>query len=67
MFAEQGAAYADEQVGRLLAALNIDPHQLPAEGPGLGAASWDRIYGAAAPRLRLTRRTVAVAGRAAAV
>ena len=51
MFAEQGAAYADEQVGRLLAALNIDPHQLPAEGPGLGAASWDRIYGAAAPRL----------------
>ena len=41
---------ADEQVGRLLAALNISPVELPAEGPGL-AANWDRIYAAAASRV----------------
>ena len=40
----------DEQVGRLLAALNISPQELPAEGPGLGG-SWDQIFGAAGPRL----------------
>jgi peroxin-5 len=51
MFAEQGAAYADEQVARLLASLGIDPAQLPAAVPGQ-AADWDRIFGAAAgPRL----------------
>lgn len=51
LFAEQGAAFADEQVGRLLASLNINPMELPAAGPGQ-ATSWDRIFGAAAgPRL----------------
>ncbi len=41
---------ADEQVGRLLAALHISPEMLPAEGPGL-QSNWDSIYSAAAPRL----------------
>lgn len=44
------AFLADEQVGRLLAALNISPDALPAEAPGL-ASNWDSIYAAAAPRL----------------
>lgn len=44
------AACADEQVRRLLAALNISPAELPSEGPGL-ASNWDQIYRAAAPRL----------------
>ncbi|KAL4859835.1 Peroxisome biogenesis protein 5 [Chlorella vulgaris] len=53
LFAQHGAAYADEQVGRLLASLNINPQELPAQaqqGPSQ-AASWDRIFGAAAPRM----------------
>ncbi|KAI7842283.1 hypothetical protein COHA_003924 [Chlorella ohadii] len=50
LFAEQGPAFADEQVGRLLAALHISPEALPAEGPGL-QSNWDSIYSAAAPRL----------------
>jgi len=37
-------------VGRLLASLNINPLELPAEGPGL-EANFDRIFAAAAPRL----------------
>ena len=41
---------ADEQVGRLLAALHISPEALPAEGPGL-SSNWDSIYAAAGPRL----------------
>lgn len=50
LFAEQGPAFADEQVGRLLAALHISPEALPAEGPGL-SSNWDSIYAAAGPRL----------------
>jgi peroxin-5 len=52
LFAEQGPAFADEQVGRLLASLGIDPRQLPAAAtPHQDAAAWDRIFAGGAPRL----------------
>lgn len=37
-------------MGQLLATLNISPQALQAAGPG-AAASWDRIFASAAPRL----------------
>ena len=42
VFADQGAAFADQQVGRLLHSLNINAAALPAGHPSAG--SWDEIY-----------------------
>ncbi|PSC73938.1 Peroxisome biogenesis 5 [Micractinium conductrix] len=47
LFADRGPEFADQQVERLLASLNIDPRQLPAGGQ---EASFDAIFAAAAPR-----------------
>jgi len=40
----QGGRFADEQVGRLLASLNIDPAALPASVTGATMHEWDRIF-----------------------
>ena len=43
VFADRGTGFADQQVGRLLRQLNIDPAALPAE-VGQAQGGWDAIY-----------------------
>lgn len=43
VFADRGTEFADQQVGRLLRSLNIDPAALPAE-VGQANGGWDAIY-----------------------
>ncbi|EIE20619.1 TPR-like protein, partial [Coccomyxa subellipsoidea C-169] len=49
LFADRGDVFADEQVGRLLHSLNIDPRSLPGRAD---AAAWNSIYQEGASRFR---------------
>ncbi|KAK9803033.1 hypothetical protein WJX72_010398 [[Myrmecia] bisecta] len=48
LFADRGDAFADEQVGKLLQSLHINPQALPA-GSMQAGVSWDAIFHNAAP------------------
>ncbi|KAL4445746.1 hypothetical protein ABPG77_008945 [Micractinium sp. CCAP 211/92] len=50
LFAEQGTQFADEQVDRLLASLNINPLELPADELAQ-TPNFEQIFAAGAPRL----------------
>ncbi|KAK9917532.1 hypothetical protein WJX75_005407 [Coccomyxa subellipsoidea] len=49
LFADRGDVFADEQVGRLLHSLNINPRSLPGRPD---AAAWDSIFQEGASRFR---------------
>lgn len=64
VFADRGAAFADQQVGHLLHSLNIDPAALPG-GVAADGAAWDRIFHANGPAVAAENAASAAMAHAA--